>query len=356
MADEPKKPEEIIPGDKTERSIPPKETDLISPEAEKVMDDLEDEGFEIEQDPRKKKAKGTESKEPEAPEPSKEPEKDKKPEAPKKKPEKESDEEPEAKEPDKEPEKEPEKKEDKEPPPKKRTPKFMPSWQHEVAMKKKEKEHAEAIEGVNKKLSDALEGTAPPTPKPEDTKQEKEEAEKKLGVLSERLDISKGDLQEIIDLARQGVTPDLPKDIRDKLALLDKIPNLEDALKGVDADKAALEEEKEFSKDFKDNIASLVKEEYPNATDDQLETVRESLQQIAFTEAYASVPLAEIYRGRSEFRGLFPDKKSGEPGSKGRKTEGEIDDEDVSEEDFAKMSPDDRIKFSKRQVAKEKKI
>ena len=336
-----------IPQDEVKTSVPPEPRENLSPEAQKVKEEMEAENADD---------SGGEAPEPGKEEPAEQPKpesdtEDSKPEDPPddgKTPSKDTDkddtdtkDDPKGADDDTQPQ-------DQKP----RTPRNMPVWKHKVAEKKWQEEKAD-LEGQIEKLKN-LGQDAPPAPDAGASQEDQQKYQDQLATLAEDAGIDVKQLEKIIQIARAGVNVGLSETERKTLEVIaEKLPVITQTAEQIEKDRQFEEERKEFNSEFDKDISDLVKEEYPHATSKQIEEVRESLEELAFSERYAQVPLAEIYRGRSEFRDLFPEpKKSGETGGS-RKETPKVDDEDVTEEDFKNMSPDDRIKFAKKQASKE---
>jgi len=137
----------------------------------------------------------------------------------------------------------------------------------------------------------------------------------------------------------------LPQDVKDKLAELDTIRE----------ERLATQAQADFSTEFQ-GIVDSVKAEYPHATEQELSQVKERLFELAHSEQYHTVPLDEIYRGRSEFRGLIkPPTPSGEPARGGTDNVTEtVDYANVTDADIGRMSSEEFAKYSDFMARQEK--
>lgn len=122
-----------------------------------------------------------------------------------------------------------------------------------------------------------------------------------------------------------------------------------DAIKTIDdfKQKQMLEGElNEYSKEFDKDVLPLVKD--LNLSDTTLSDLKKSLRDIAFSETYAKVPLKEIFAIKQSTFNLTAPKKSSEgKGPKGRATE-VVDLDNMSEEDFGKLTPAQVEEFTSR--------
>lgn len=97
--------------------------------------------------------------------------------------------------------------------------------------------------------------------------------------------------------------------------------------------------EKGFTDDFNTNILPLLKEEYPDISDEKIAEIKQQVLEKISTDEYASTPLAVVYRGDNAFRGLVPKETKGvDNGSRVPATSGEkvYDFENVTEDDIKK--------------------
>lgn len=182
-----------------------------------------------------------------------------------------------------------------------------------------------------------------------------QEVKAKVEELSKQRDpISKTQKDEIADEIKTiseeyGVDPEFSKKISE--AILKKAKPSDEVVKTL----AELQEERElikqdnlFSKEFDGDVIPLVKG--LNLSDQALSQLKSDLKDLAFSETYAKVPLKEIFKLKEDSFDLKSPKKSAE--GKGVKIRTEVVDLDnLSEEDFNKMSTEQIEEFEKKRIS-----
>jgi hypothetical protein len=127
----------------------------------------------------------------------------------------------------------------------------------------------------------------------------------------------------------------------------DVIDGLKHELDSMKAEKQAQIEAKGFEQEFGENILPLVKAEYPEISEGQLEVIKNKLKEVAYTEQFAKTPLGVIYKGVDDFRGVETARRaSAEAGRGGNKAQAGKDFDSVSEEDISKMSAEEFDRYS----------
>lgn len=130
-------------------------------------------------------------------------------------------------------------------------------------------------------------------------------------------------------------------------------PELLAKLKEIEEFKERMEDEADnlkFQRDFDKNVLSSIKAEYPDATQETIDKIRERVKVIAYTEKWEHTPLAVIYKGLDEFRGIVrPPKKTAEPthsgGDASRGSGLPVDGDSVTDEDLKKMDDATFLQF-----------
>jgi hypothetical protein len=164
-------------------------------------------------------------------------------------------------------------------------------------------------------------------------------------------------IKEVDELLKaKGLDDDdgLIKDLAKILAKRQNIPpEVMEKLKDIDRLNSEAEiknEEINFSNDFNEQILPLIKAEYgDDIPEDKLKEIKESLKSIAYDPTYAKIPYEEIYRAKSEFRGVIAPKKKSAEGknnngiqmSDGAKNYANLTDEEVNN-----LTPDEFDKWS----------
>lgn len=178
----------------------------------------------------------------------------------------------------------------------------------------------------------------------DDTRPVSATAEAQAKALAEKHNISEELALDLVKLNPGQAT--LSPEIMEKLNALDDIK----------VERAAQEAQQAFSTEF-DSVKEAIKSEYPYATDKELSQMKDRLFELAHSEQYHTVPLEEIFRGRTEFRGAIQAPVAGGEQQRGGShvaTE-VVDFASVSEEDIGKMSPETFEKYSDYMAGQESK-
>lgn len=118
-------------------------------------------------------------------------------------------------------------------------------------------------------------------------------------------------------------------------------------IKELAEERELAKQERLYVEEFSKNIEPLVKEQY-GLDDTALSQLKSQLKDLAFSDTYAKVPLAKIFKAEFETFGLKEAKRSSEgKGVKVRSNE-VVDYDNMTEEQFSKMTPDQVLEFSKR--------
>jgi hypothetical protein len=222
-----------------------------------------------------------------------------------------------------------------------RQPKMIPAWKINIEKKREEqkkqdqeKSLAEELEDLKKEILTIKEGRkAPETPK------EENEFDKKVKELSEKYpDVNQDFIKDIVSAFPKSEKPEFPKEYQEKISLLENLAS----------EKKQQDEDLKFSKNFDSKIASKVKEQYPQATAEDIEAVKTEMQKHYFDEKYIKLGIEEIYTlKKSELeKQISPETvRTAETGQKGTGRGGNaVDYANVSEEEFSKMSPEEQDK------------
>jgi len=238
----------------------------------------------------------------------------------------------------KEEEKKEEKKEEEpkpEPEPVERKPREIPAWQVEIAKKRQEKEEQEKETKLQKEIdnlkseNEELKGAKIP--------EVVGDSDKLIEDLSDKLeagDITLKDYnKEFASIISQGIKPD--EELKEKIQQLGE------------AERQRSEDVK-YINDFQGKITPLIKEEYPNATIEDIEAINKRLKNFYFEGKYVSLDIDEVYRlKKAEFeKEISPDTlKSVESGGRKAGRQGKVTDyAEITESEFAKLSPEEQDK------------
>jgi len=241
----------------------------------------------------------------------------------------------------KEEEKKEEKKEEEpkpEPEPVERKPREIPAWQVEIAKKRQEKEEQEKETKLQKEIdnlkseNEELKGAKIP--------EVVGDSDKLIEDLSDKLeagDITLKDYnKEFASIISQGIKPD--EELKEKIQQLGE------------AERQRSEDVK-YINDFQGKITPLIKEEYPNATIEDIEAINKRLKNFYFEGKYVSLDIDEVYRlKKAEFeKEISPDTlKSVESGGRKAGRQGKVTDyAEITESEFANLSPEEQDKVIK---------
>lgn len=227
-------------------------------------------------------------------------------------------------------------------------PKVEP-WRHAIATKREEQQKAkdEKIANLERENAD-LRSKPPQVPlKPEDkpkpdevalTKEQRDFAEK-YGFDPEDFARVFPNKEVVKEIVKNGLTPE-------QEALLNNIKS--------DTETRAIQQG--YDTDFKSSVLPLIKAEYPTISDEKVEEIKSKIFERIQTDEYSMTPLATLYKGEDDFRGVVTvPKKTFDSGSKVPGTTGDkvYDFENVTEADMA--NPDFPFeKFSDYKASKEK--
>jgi len=284
--------------------------EILDEDTKSLLNELESEGFEVDRPDKPKE------------EPAEEPPKEEQP--PKEEP---------SKEPENEKEEPADGKEKEKP---NRPIKMMPVWQHEVAVKKIEKE-------IREKLLEEIESRKPaPKDEPADAPDDD------LDAFAKEVNADKATLEKLVSFAAK------------RLQLPPEIQELAKEARTLKEIKAAYEEnkaEQAFNEEFGQDVQAIVEAEYPGITAEQLASLKTKLKEYATTAEYVKTPLKVIYRGLDDFREFVPKRKTAESSGKSQRARTDVVDfENVSEADLDKLDDDAFEKLGDYWERKEGKI
>jgi hypothetical protein len=229
------------------------------------------------------------------------------------------------------PEKEPEPEAPKEQPKQEREHSYVPAWKLKVAEDQKAKAEAryQEAQGEIERLSR----------KPEMTNSDKENLGDALEALGDEFGVDKNFLAKL-EKAIVSKTS-IPKDISEKLKELDVIKQ----------DRAKEYQENSYLKEFESDVLPIIKAENPNISETALSQIKDNLKKYAFSEEYAKLPLNKVFKVEKETLGIpvaTPHKKTVESSRSGTtRATTTIDFDDMSEEQFKTLAPEQMLEFAK---------
>lgn len=119
-------------------------------------------------------------------------------------------------------------------------------------------------------------------------------AEDKIAAWAEKRGMDYEAAKELIDIAREGMG--IPKET---LA----------AVQAVETQRREQESQAKFSNEFTTGVVPLIREAFPEASEQQIAEAKKLMDELAHTQALAQTPLAYIFHGnRTDFAELFTDK------------------------------------------------
>lgn len=290
----------------------------VSDTAKQVLEDLQKEGFEIEKAPSNVEVKETPAPEPEE----------------KVEEEKEEEPEPQGKEEKAEPEKKPDQSKDK-PKIDRKAPAQMPAWKHKVAEDQWQKRESELLT----KIAD-LEAKQSDPSKKEITEKEADEIVDEYKHLEETTGVDSKALKalEQVIIKKLGIDPN--------------------AIKEIEVFKKERDEtyqNKQFDLEFSSDVESLLKTQHPDITPEGIESVKTQLKKLAFTDEYSKVSLVKIFKAESDSIKVpeVPRRKTAEPARSGAsRGEAKIDFDNMTDEAFRSLSPEQTLEYTKHMAQK----
>ncbi len=210
-----------------------------------------------------------------------------------------------------------------------RTPTMVEAWKLEVATKQNEK-HQKEVADLQAKIEEL-------------SKQKETITQTQKDDIAEEIKALAGDKEVDTEFLTKFADTILKKAESKYKPSVDVEKTLKEFKDSQELNKQLSEYNTEFDKD----VAPLVKDY--QLSDQALSDMKSALRDIAFSETYMKVPLKEIFQIKQSVFNLTVPKKSSE--GKGIKTRANdvIDLDNVDEESFAKMTPEQVEAFTKKQ-------
>lgn len=214
---------------------------------------------------------------------------------------------------------------------------LVPAFKLKVAESQKEK--------VEKDLADAKAEIERLSKKPEDLNVEDEKVlDEALKTLSEKHSVDPEFLKDLKGLMKNSNT--LPKEIKDKLALLDNVV----AEKTQKDEQAKIQAQETFyNSEFEKDVLPLLKVENPKISAEAIEKIKEDLKVMAFSEGYNFLPLKKIFYAEKESLKLpvtvEPKKTTEDKKSGAERVIETVDFENMTEAKFNSLSDEDASKY-----------
>lgn len=223
-----------------------------------------------------------------------------------------------------------------------REPKLIEAWRAEVEkkklLKKAEEEKQELLNQLNQ-LKEEFENFKRSHTKSQITEEE-QNVELKIKELSQKYNIDESFLRDIYSTLKPKVL--LPKELIEKISEIDRIKE-ENRIK---------QEDLIFEGEFNRYIVPKLREKYSDLTENEIEKVKEVVKNDYFSEKYITLEIDELFKLNSDKyeKYLSPRKYSVEDKNAknvSRESFTKIDYNSLTEEDFAKMSEEEREKVIK---------
>jgi len=100
---------------------------------------------------------------------------------------------------------------------------------------------------------------------------------------------------------------------------------------------------KQFEDEFNSSVIPLITKENPNVTQAQIQEIKNTLDELAFSSRYNTYALEDIYRVKSHEFDIKP--KMSVESSRGGSRQGVVDFSTISEAELSKMSPQEAEKY-----------
>ena len=208
-----------------------------------------------------------------------------------------------------------------------RTPTMVEAWKLKVAQDQKaglEKD----LQEMKAKIDDLSKQKSPVT------EAQKTEIADEIKAIAEEAGVDAGFLTKFADTLLKKANANRPSS------------DVEKTLESIKQEREVEKQLNAYNTEFENDVMPLVKGH--NLSDTALSELKKTLKDYAFSETYAKVPLKEIFRIKEEALDLKSPKKSSE--GKGPKVRASdmLDLDNVTEEDFAKMTPEQVDAFQSR--------
>lgn len=300
--------------------------EINSPETAEIIKELQEEGHEVQGVASEDKPKEV-------------PEKPETPEEPKVEPEKvepEVEEEPKA----------PVKRETREP----KEPKQVNAWEVEKDKRQAKKAQQERDDVLLKEIQ-SLKEDVTNLKQDKQTTTEPEDNNSKIDKLSEQLE--KGEIntaqftKEVVKIRGEAPQAELSDETKEKLGRIDKLEEAQRKTK----------EDAEFSTSFDSEATESIKEDYPDASAEDIKAIKAKVKALYFQPKYINLSPKEIYTlNKTKLSDDIspPSQTTLETGKKGVGRQGEvIDYENITDEKFDKLSPEEQDKVMDYKVKKQ---
>lgn len=210
-----------------------------------------------------------------------------------------------------------------------RTPTMVEAWKLEVATKQNEK-HQKEVADLQAKIEEL-------------SKQKETITQTQKDDIAEEIKALAGDKEVDTEFFTKFADTILKKAESKYKPSVDVEKTLKEFKDSQELNKQLLEYNTEFDKD----VAPLVKDY--QLSDQALSDMKNALKDLAFSETYMKVPLKEIFQIKQSMFNLTIPKKSSEGKGIKTRTNDVIDLDNVDEESFAKMTPEQVEAFTKKQ-------
>jgi hypothetical protein len=229
-----------------------------------------------------------------------------------------------------------------------REPKQIPAWKANIEEKNLGKGYEAKSEQEKQELRTAIEELKSEINNLKGTKTEKSE---EIDDWIEKMVQEKG-VEADVDFLKSFANELLkrvPK--QDKTGIPEDLPKALEAIAEIKSKSEKEKEDYEYDSNFRKEIIPKLKEEYPQITDEEIESVKSEMKKPYFSERFISLSAGEIYQlTKSTFKDLIaPERRQTvEKGTKGISRGGKmLDYGNLTEEDYKNMTPQEREEANK---------
>lgn len=216
----------------------------------------------------------------------------------------------------------------------------MPVDKHTRQMENLEKKHAEELAKREAEIRAEYDKKFAELKTDVKTSGSSEESDELIKKFAEENLLEEKAVRGLLELAEKRIgkpaTPAIPKELLDEVERSRK-------------EREIAEEKSKVEREFDEKVIPLIRKQYPGATPEHIQRVKESIQALAFTDRYHTYAVEDIYRAKSDDF-VFQSKVSAEPSRGGAGQM--IDYESVTDEQLDAMSPEEAEKYFAWQASK----
>jgi hypothetical protein len=228
-----------------------------------------------------------------------------------------------------------------------REPKMIPAWQAEIDKKRLIKESEEKSAQEKQEWRDAISKLESKIEKLEGTKQEKKE---EVGEWIDKL-VTESGVEMDVGFLKSFANELLKQVPKPESKIPDELPKALETVAKMESKVERERENSEYESSFKEEVVPKIKEEYPQITEDEIGSIRESMRKPYFSERFITLSSGEIYElTKGTFKDLIaPERRQTvEKGTKGiSRNQKVLDYSNLTDEDYKNMTPQEREEANK---------